>query len=619
MAKINTNATATFKGRILALGALISLVLFFYIVHLFLMQIVNGGQYKKRAAIISQRAMTLFAKRGEIFDRNIDVPLVDNIDSFQVDFNPADVQSNKIPLVLSKLSSLIKVPFTDLDSKIPASSYHVFQNIEIKKGVDFADISKIAERIDELPGVSWEDDPIRHYVDTGSLANVLGYVGNITQEELQVLYNQGYGIRSIVGKNGIEKKYDLVLRGKNGKIFRTVDVNGRRVANATENEIPPEPGKDLVLTIDRRIQRLAEKALGPRNGSVIVLKPSTGEVLAMVSYPYYDANKFYTDQASTYFNQLETDPAFPFLNRPIQAAYPPGSTFKIIMTTAALGDKVIDPDKKIFCGPSYKLASQVYKEHIWPLGYGWIDLGSALADSADVFFYQLGQEYLGIDRIDDYSKRFGLGQPTGIDLPDEVSGLLPTPKWKERVLNYPWLGGDTVNLSIGQGYLLVTPIQMADAVAMIVNNGKIFRPFLVKEILDPITKKPLQTIKPELEYEINLPSEIWKEVRADMRGVITKGTAAVVMTTRAVEIAGKTGTAEDGKKGSSNHSWFVAFAPYNETDPSKQIVVVVQVEKTNKWEWWAPKAANIIFHGIFKHETYEEAVKDLHPWYMPSS
>ncbi len=616
MSKIDSVPGAqTSKNRVILLAILLGLIVAVYIMHLFSMQVIQTQKYKERATVISQRTIDIPAKRGEIFDRHADVPLVRNVDSFQIDFNPADVPPGQVPLVLSKLALLLKTSYTDLDARVPLSSYPIYQNIELKKGVDYQTIASVAERLNELPGVSWRSTPIRDYINNGSLAHVIGYVGNITQDELQVLYNQGYGIHSVIGKNGIEKKFDMILRGKDGTRFRTVDVNGRSVDSPSTAEIAPIPGHDIVLTIDRTYQKIAQEALGPRNGSVVILRPSTGEILAMVSYPYYDANVFYTDHAATEFDRLQTDPAFPFLNRAIQSAYPAGSVFKLVMTTAALGENVIDPQKKIFCGPSYKLAGQVFREHI-PNGFGWIDLATALADSADVYYYQLGEEYLGIDKIDNYAKKFGLGQTTGIDLPGEVQGLVPTPKWKERVLNYPWLGGDTVNLSIGQGYLQVSPLQMADVVAMIINNGKIYRPYVVKEILDPITKKVVEETKPELEYELKLPDKVWSEVRADMRGVITRGTADVVVTTHATEVAGKTGTAEDGAKGSSNHSWFVSYAPYNETDPSKQIVVVVQVERTNRWEWWAPKAANIIFQAIFGHQTYEQAVKELHPWYM---
>jgi penicillin-binding protein 2 len=602
------------KIRLIAIGALIGFVVLLYLLQLFVMQVVNTGKFTQDATAFSQRSIPVPAKRGEIFDRNRDTPLVLNVDSFQVNFNPAEAPQGDIPAVLSKLGVLLRMPFAELDKKVPSTLYGSFQGIELKKAVDYATVTRIAENLDEFPGVTWDSNPIRNYVSLGSLSHVVGYVGNITQDELQVLYNQGYGLRSVVGKSGIEKRFDLTLRGREGTRFRTVDVNGRNVGSVARNEIIPESGKDIVLTIDRRIQTLAEKALGNRMGSVVVLQPATGEVLAMVSYPYYDPNKFYTDEANQEFTRLQTDPTFPFVNRSIQSVYPPGSTFKIIMTTAILSDKVLDPNRTILCTGTVEVGDRVFKCNKLT-GHGAMNLASGLAQSCNIYFYTAGLQYLGVDRIDDYATRFGLGQTTGVDLPGEVAGLVPTPKWKERTLNYPWLGGDTVNFSIGQSYLLVSPMQMADAVAMASNAGKVYRPHLVKAVVDPATGSVEET-KPEVIYESTIAPEVWSQVQDDMRGVITNGTAAVVITTKAVKIAGKTGTAEDGSKGSSNHSWFVAYAPWDDPDPAKRIVVAVQVEKTNPWEWWAPKAADMIFQGIFAHQTYEEVVQTLKPWYV---
>ena len=602
------------KFRILVVGILVSLVFFAYLIQLFFMQVVNNGKFSQDATSFSQRSVPVPAKRGEIFDRNHDNPLVLNVDSFQVSFNPAEVPQGDIPGVLARLGVVLKMSYSDLDRRVPPSSYASFQPIELKKAVDYSTVTRIAEHLADYPGVSWDSSPIRSYVDLGSLSHVIGYVGNITQDELQVLYNQGYGLRSVVGKSGIEKRFDLTLRGKEGTKFRTVDVNGRNVGSVAKDEIIPESGKDIVLTIDRSIQRLAEKALGNRMGSVVVLQPATGEVLAMVSYPYYDPNKFYTDEANQEFNRLQTDPTFPFVNRSIQSVYPPGSTFKIIMATAILGEKVLDPNRTVLCTGSVEVGDRVFKCNKLT-GHGAMNLASGLAQSCNIYFYTAGLEYLGIDRIDDYANRFGLGQTTGVDLPGEVAGLVPTPKWKERTLNYPWLGGDTVNLSIGQSYLLVSPIQMADAVAMVANSGKVYRPHLVKSIIDPATGS-VEENKPEVLYESTIAPEVWTQLQDDMRGVITNGTPAVVMMTKATKIAGKTGTAEDGSKGSSNHSWFVAYAPWDDPNPMNRIVVAVQVEKTNPWEWWAPKAADLIFQGIFGHQTYEEVIQAIHPWYV---
>lgn len=601
--------------KITFLGAILFTLVGAYLIFLFSLQVINGSEYKNRATLVSQRTTTIQAKRGEIFDRNADLPLVLNVDSFAISLNPALVPKELLPGVFQKLSAALGIEYAEIEKKVPTSVYSVYQAIEIRSGISLEVVSYIAERIQDFPGVTWESKPIRSYVETGSISHVLGYVGNITQDELQVLYNQGYSLKSILGKSGLEKQYDLFLRGKDGTRFRTVDVKGRNVDSDVRMEIPPELGKDLVLTIDQKIQKLAEKALGPRMGSVVILKPATGEILALVSYPFFDPNKFYTSEANKEFNRLTTDPQYPFLNRAIQSTYPPASTFKIIMSAAILGEKVYDPMTYLLCTGKFELGDRTFKDHV-QYGHGPVNLAAALAESCNIYYYTMGQKYLGVDRITEYARKFGLGQATGIDLPNEVEGLVPTPKWKERNLNYPWLGGDTVNISIGQGYLAVTPIQMANVVSMVVNDGKVYRPHLIKEIRNPVTGQAEEEIRPELLYDVQFNDKVLSELRDDMRGVIVHGTAKEVMLQRAVKIAGKTGTGEDGAKGSSNHSWFVAYGPYDDVPNQDKIVVVVQVEKGNEWEWWAPKAADLIFQGVFANQTYEEVVESLHPWYL---
>jgi penicillin-binding protein 2 len=483
--------------------------------------------------------------------------------------------------------------------------------VTISGGVDYATLHPLAEHSSEFPGVHWEEVSVRDYHNVGSMATVLGYVGDINQEELQVLYNSGYGARSVVGKTGLEKQYDLLLRGKDGNHFQTVDALGRQQSGNLSRDDLPIPGKSLVLTIDGTYQTLAEKALGNRIGSVVILKPSTGEVLALVSYPSFDPNAFLGADAPAAFQALLSDTRFPFLNRAIQATYPPASTFKVIMSAAVLGDGVVDPKHQVFSGPEYVLGDRSFKEHD-PKGLGWVDMARALALSANIYFYTVGVEDLGIERIARYARGFGLGQPTGIDLPGEVGGQVPDPTWKQTTLHAPWVGGDTANTSIGQGYLQVTPLQMADAMAMVVNEGRVYRPHLLKKVIDPSTKTIDEPV-PDLLFQSSVPSKVYKPLQDALRGVIVSGTAAAVVTTTAVQIAGTTGTGEDGEKGSSNHSWFVSYAPYDSTDPDNQIVVVVQVERTNTWEWWAPKAANLIYQGIFAHQTYEEALKAMGP------
>jgi len=598
------------RNRIIGIAIFVVALMVLYTFQLFSLQILEGSAYHKRATLVSQRTDTLLASRGEIYDRNHDAALATNREAFDLSFVPASAPRERIPQMLAKLSQRLRLPYDYLEKKVPPTVYGQFAPIDLMEGVDYDVIKGLAEQSEDFPGVRWDQKPVRLYHSLGSLSSVVGYVGDITEEELQVLYNSGYDRRSIVGKAGLEKQYDFLLRGRDGVRYMTVDASGRNLSGGTPREQPPQSGKSILLTIDRGIQTLAERALGDRIGSVVILKPSTGEVLAMVSYPTFDPNAFTTADGPKIFQSLLTDTRYPFLDRAIQATYPPASTFKIIMSAALLGDAVIDPRKQIFCGPEYKLGDRTFKEHD-PRGFGWTDMPKGLAQSANVYFYTVGVEYLGIDRISRYAREFGLGSPSGIDLPGELSGQVPDPTWKEKSLHSPWLGGDTANTSIGQGYLQVTPLQMADAMAMVANGGKVYRPHLLKEVRDPVTDTVEETATPEVIYDSNAADKIFHPLQEALRGVITGGTPEVVLTTRAVQIAGKTGTGEDGEKGSANHSWFVAYAPYDEPDLDKRIVVVVQVERTNSWEWWAPKAANIIFQGLFAHETYEQALKSL--------
>ncbi|MFP4363841.1 MAG: penicillin-binding protein 2 [Spirochaetia bacterium] len=606
--------TTISKRRTIVLGILIIFTTVIYLGFLYNLQITKGMEFLQRARQVSRRTIPIPAQRGEIFDRNFDTPLVTNIDSYAVDIIPAEVPQGQFEELFQSLAEILEMEVQAIRDAVPPSNYHLYQSVEIKSGVDFETIVYIAEHIQDFPGVGWHSKPIRSYVETGSIAHVLGYVGDITREELQVLYNAGYTSGSVIGKSGIERRYDQILRGEDGTRYRTVDVTGRRVIeDEILEEVPPVLGNDLVLTIDRHTQRLAEQALGERIGSVIVLKPSTGEVLAMVSYPYYNPNQFYTENGNHVFRELSLNPYSPFLNRTIQSLYPPASTFKIIMSLAMLEEEVLTADQEITCDGSITLGDRRF--NCWrQSGHGPVALLEAFAHSCNIYYYTVGREYLGIERIADYANRFGFGLPTGIDLPGELSGLVPTPQWKERSYNSPWVGGDTVNTSIGQGYLLVTPLQIANAVAMIANDGVVYRPHLVSEIRDPISNEVIHETEPEVLLSPPFREEMLQQVQDAMRMVVTEGTAQFVITTDAVESAGKTGTGQVAIE-ENFHSWYVSYAPYEAENPEDQVVIVTQIEAVNEYEWWAPKATNIILQGIFAGQTYEEAVESMSLWY----
>ena len=596
--------------RIIVLAFMLFFGFVVYFLRLFSMQVINGNEYRSQSKTISSQVSTIPAQRGEIFDRNANLPMVLNTESFAVEITPGEIPSGHYDTVATKLANYLGISKFDIDKKVPPSIRRSYSSVQIRSNVPFSIISNIAENKTDLPGVSWVSKPIRNYVETGSLSHVIGYVGDITKEEMNVMYNQGYTKNSIVGKTGIEKQYDSLLQGKPGRESRTVDVRGRIISDTPVVE-PPQMGKNLVLTIDTSIQTLAEKTLGNRVGSVVVLKPASGEILAMVSYPYFDANVFNTDEAGEYYQTLISDEKNrPLVNRAVNATYPPASTFKIIMSAAMLQEKAFPSSKAIECKGKLSYGNRIFHCHVHEPGHGWLDLKNALAQSCDVYYWTIGRDYLGISKIASYAREFGLGQSAKVDLPSQQTGFIPTAEWKERRFHEKWLGGDTMSASIGQGYTLVTPLQVADMVAMVCNEGVIYKPHLLKEVRDPVTNEVLQEIKPEVLFKSEIDKSVWKEVQEDMLYTITDGTPQYPMHNKIVQAAGKTGTAEVAPYKTSWHSWMVAYAPYD-APPEEQVVVATIVEACNPWEWWAPYATNIILQGIFAKQNYEEAMTAL--------
>ena len=596
------------KTRIVFL--LLFLILVVYIYKLFTLQIVQGAVYRMQSQNLSSTVTTIPAQRGEIFDRNANMPLVINNDSFSVSITPGNIPSGMYDTVTLKLAGYLGVSKSVIDERIPPKLRRQFTTIEVRSNVPFETVCDIAENSTDLPGVSWGSKPVRNYVVTGSMSHILGYVGDITSEELNVLYNKGYTSKSIVGKTGIEKQYDEKLQGTPGRESRTVDVRGRILSDVPVIE-PPKSGNNLVLTIDTTIQTLAEKALGNRVGALVVLKPASGEILAMVSYPYFDANLFSSDDFSKEYAKLANAPNNPLLNRAVNAVYPPASTFKTIMATAMLNEKVYPSAKKIECEGRMDYGGRIFHCHVKEPGHGWLDLKNGFAQSCDVYFWVIGRDYLGVDRIASYAKEFGFGQNLNIDLPSSSKGLVPTAQWKERKFSEKWLGGDTMNMSIGQGYTQVTPLHMADMMAMVCNSGTIYKPHLLKEVRDPVTNAVIEQNEPEVMLTSTVSPEVWDEVREDLRYTITDGTPVYPMHNKVVKTAGKTGTAEvNGYAKNHWHSWMIAYGPYD-APPKVQIVIATIVEAVNNWEWWAPYATNIVFQGIFADQTYDQAVDAL--------
>ena len=595
--------------KIIILLFLLIILFIIYAYKLFSMQIIQGEHYKTQSQKISSQVTIIPAQRGEIFDRNADLPMVINTDSFAVEVIPGEIPPQKYDTVIQKLANYLGIPKSQIDKKIPKNIRRSYSSVQVKSNVSFTVISNIAENLNDLPGVSWVSKPIRNYLHTGSLSHIVGYVGDINQDEITALYNQGYTKNSIVGKTGIEKQYDSLLQGTPGREMSTVDVHGRVISETPVVE-PPKMGKNLVLTIDSTIQKLVEDTLGNRVGASVVLKPATGEVLAMVSYPFYDSNIFSSDDSAAEYSKLLNDKTKPLINRAVQLSYPPASTFKIIMSAAMLQENAFPAAKTIECKGKMLYGGRTFHCHIHEPGHGWLDMKNAMAQSCDVYYWTIGRDYLGIEKIASYSREFGLGKSAQIDLPSQVSGLVPTAEWKQKKFHEKWVGGDTMSCSIGQGYMEATPLQLANMIAMVSNEGVIYKPHILKEVRDPVTNEIIEEIKPTVLTESTIDKEVWKQIQEALRYTVTDGSPQYPMHNKLVQIACKTGTGEvDGYK-DSWHSWLVAYAPYD-APPEDRICVATIVEACNKWEWWAPYATNIIIQGIFANQTYDEAIKEL--------
>lgn len=599
------------QSKFMTMGIIISLIMLFIMIVLFKIQVLEQSHYRKKVDQIALRKNVLKSLRGRIFDTHADEPLAFNVSAYQIVLDPRTFVRNEKNI--ENLANALNVSKSHITNTITKSQSRT-DEIVIRENLLYKEIIPYFEQINSWEGVRWKRTIQRQYAHDDSMAHVLGYVGDISVVELQTYAYKGYNNADIIGKFGVEKQYEDLLRGKTGTKEEVVNVFGQKIDDTEQIVKEVELGHDLILTLDREIQEVVEKSLGERIGAAIVLKPSTGEIIAMASYPSYNPNQLVYSVDSKLLSEIQRNVDSPFLNRAIQSTAPPASTFKVLMTTILL-----DLDRnhtlgywhhRVYCPGYIKIGNRIFR--CWLAhGHGYENYISALADSCNVFFYNVGIEQIGINNIFNYASQFGLGQLSAIDLPGEVSGILPSPQWKESRLSESWVTGDTANLSIGQGFMEVTPLQLASMVSGIVNDGVIYKPHVLKEARDQITGKVVYTTPIEELRNIDVDKQVFKSVRSAMRNVAINGTSAVVMTTRAVEVAGKTGSGQVlGDDFENLHSWYMAFGPYD-LPAEEQVVVVTWIDAKNKWEWWAPKAANLIFQSIFANQNYEEALLEL--------
>ena len=558
-----------FGGRLKVLGWLSVLVIAVLIGRAGYLQIYEGDYYARLAEGNRIRIIPTMAPRGTFFDRNGEL-LVQNRPGFAVSLMP--VMTKIDPVVITRLSELLKVPVEEIDKKIEAHTG--FDPIRIKADVTPDIVTIIEEQKNNYPGVIIEVQPIRDYMNKEEAAHTYGYVSEINDMELEKKKDEGYKSGDIIGKFGLEKIYDKELRGENGGQQVEVDVTGKPVQIIGNK--PPTPGDDLYLTIDKNLQTAAEKAvdeqlkqINANAAAVVAMNPQTGEILAMVSRPAFDPNLFAHGISSKDWSKLNNNPYHPMDNKAITGEYPPGSTFKIITGTAALTEGVVSPSELIMDSGHHWI---IPKGNAEGEALGLINFQQAMAHSDNVYFYEMGNR-LGIDRLEKYARMFGLGKITGIDLPYESDGLVANRRYKEKNFeDGDWYLSETFDAAIGQGFNLVTPLQAAMVMGEIAADGKRYKPHLVNRIVGP-DGKTVREFKPELLGTLDVPAADIQLVQTGLHEVTKYGTAASIFRGFPIEIAGKTGTAENPH--GRDHGWFVAYGPFANPD----IVVAVIVEQ----------------------------------------
>ncbi|OHD66155.1 MAG: penicillin-binding protein 2 [Spirochaetes bacterium RBG_13_51_14] len=553
-----------FRVRMYFYMAVAAVVFAVLLLQLMNLQLIQGKEYAVKARINMESNIPIPAGRGDIYDRNFregekNVVVVSNRPSFNLTTIPANFKSKKkLNEILDLLARLLNIDKDEIVNEI--SNSNPWERVILKEDVEFDTIVKIASHQNRFPNIDWEDASVRVYNFSEMFAHVIGYVGSINREEYRRLKSEGYKHYQKIGKSGIEKQYDRLLRGRDGYVRRIVDVRQRTEGEEVGQR--PSAGNNLVLTIDYNIQSTIYEAMKDLKGAAIALKPATGEIIALVSKPDFDPNVIISKNNARVIKQLQTDNDRPFLNRMIQSKYPPASTFKLITTVAALETEKAKPEKTYYCPGKYTLKGYIDHDFYDYDAHGTVDLYWAIAKSCSVYFYQLGL-LTGPTDIIRYAEDFGLNQKSGIDIPGEVPGFVPSRQWKYKVFGQTWFDGDTLNMAIGQGFLHVTPIGMCNFVAAIVNNGVVYRPHLVREIRSNDNSRVIKAFHRQKVREIPLSPVTLQAVKKGMRLGVMSGTSGRLSYLK-VPVAGKTGTAQTRsirQEKFSQHAWWIGYAP----------------------------------------------------------
>ncbi len=581
------------RKRIVGMSIAVSVALLVIVCQLWYLQVLEGGRFQEASDKNRIRIRPIAAPRGILFDRN-GLPLVDNRPAFTLSLIPRELERDldKRDATLGRLAVLLQIPFQELQDAVAKVSSDSFLPVRIRRGLSIADMQKVEEWKLELPGVIVEVEPQRVYPNSRFAAHLLGYVREANDEQLkQGRYRRG----DMVGQTGLERLLDEFLRGKDGGERIEVDAMGRPVRLVQSTE--PHPGAQVVTTVNRRVQEVAEKLMEGKTGAVVVMDPRNGDVLAMVSTPAFEIDRFTGTIDRDAWLRVMKDPEFPLLNRTIQSQYPPGSIFKMVLTAAGLQEGTLTPSDSVHCQGEFPFGGRVFRD--WKKeGHGTVDLMGAMAQSCDVFFYNAGLK-VGAPAMAKYASAFGFGVATGIELGTEKLGLIPAPKSLRKGKPPVWHAGETVNMSIGQGQLLATPMQIARFMSAIANGGVLWKPRLVQRIERP-DRGVVWSDAGTVNGHVELNPAVWAFLRQSMWAVVnTSNGTGIAARIPGLDIAGKTGTAQTianskSEKG-QDHAWFASFAPAR--DP--EVVIVVLVERGGHGGSMAAPIARQIYNAIF--------------------
>jgi penicillin-binding protein 2 len=580
------------RRRVMVMSGIVMTILLLIVCQLWYLQVLEGGRFQEASDKNRIRVRPIAAPRGILFDRK-GLPLVDNRPAFTLSLIPRELERDPVKrdATLGRLAALLQIPFAELQEAVSKVSPDSILPVRVRRGLTMDDVARVEEWKLELPGIIVEVEPQRAYPNSRFAAHLLGYVREANDEQLkQGRYRRG----DMVGQSGLERLLDEFLRGKDGGERIEVDAMGRQMRMIQSTE--PHPGAQVVTTIDRRIQEAAEKAMEGHAGAVVVMDPRNGDVLAMVSTPAFEIDRFTGSIDRNAWLRVIQDPDHPLLNRTIQTQYAPGSVFKIVVAAAGLQEGTLTPADQTTCTGDFHLGEWTFKD--WKAGgHGTVDLLGAIRESCNVFFYEKGLR-IGGPVIAKYAAAFGLGAATQIDLPGEKLGLIPQPKLRRDKRVGGWHAGETVNMSIGQGAVLVTPMQVARFMSAVANGGVLWKPRLVQRIERP-DKGVVWSDGGSVTGHVELSPMVWAFLRHALWAVVNEGGTGAGARIAGLDIAGKTGTAQMIAKSRADrgqdHAWFASFAPVKDAEA----VVIVLVERGGKGGQVAAPIARKILNAIF--------------------